>query len=125
MATFSKTILSASTDGRGLLVNATSSPGDTIHTAPTDSDQIDEIWIYAYNSHSADVDLTIEWGGTTAPDDVIKQTIPLAAAGNYKGLVPVIEGQVLRGNATPLVVTAYASVADKITLFGFVNGIAV
>ena len=124
MATFSKTKLSGSTDGRGILVTPTSSAGETIHTGSATATTHDEIWIYAYNSHSADVDLTIEFGGTTSPDDQIKITIPAAAAGSYQGLIPVVEGLILKGNATPLVLKAFASVADKIVLFGYVNQIA-
>lgn len=124
MATFSKEILSGSTDGRGLLITPTSSAGETVHTASSTSTTRDEVWIYAFNSHSSAVDLTIEFGGTTAPDDAIKQTIPAASAGSYVGLIPVVEGLILKGNASPLVIKAYASVADKITLLGYVNRIA-
>lgn len=124
MATFSKVKLSGSTDGRGIKVAATATPGTTIHTGSATATTYDEVWIYAFNSHSAAVDLTIEWGGTTDPDDLIRQTIPLAAGGSYAGKIPVIEGLVIKGNATPLVVKAFASVADKIILFGYVNQIA-
>lgn len=124
MATFAKKTLSGSTDGRGILVTPTSSAGETIHTASSTATTFQELWIEAYNSHSSDVDLTIEFGGTTSPDDHIKQTIPAGSAGDYKGTIKVIEGLVLKGNATPLVIKAFASVADKITLFGYVNEIA-
>jgi len=124
MATFSKITLSGSTDGRGILVTPTATAGETIHTASATSTTYDEVWIYAFNSHSAAVDLTIEWGGVTSPDDLIRQTIPLAAAGSYAGMIPVVEGLVLRGNAVALIVKAFASVADKVTLFGYCNRIA-
>jgi hypothetical protein len=124
MATFSKVKLSGSTDGRGILVTPTATAGETIHTGSATATTYDEVWIYAYNSHSAGVDLTIEYGGTTSPDDLIKQTIPAAAAGSYVGLIPVVEGLIIKGNAAPLVIKAFASVADKITLFGYVNQIA-
>lgn len=124
MATFTKLTLTGSTDGRGILVTPTATAGETIHTGSSTATDFDEIWIYAYNSHSAVVDLTLEWGGVTAPDDLIKQTLPLASAGSFAGLIPIVEGLVIKGNATPLVVKAFASVADKITLFGYVNRIA-
>jgi hypothetical protein len=124
MATFAKKTLSGSTDGRGILVTPTATAGETIHTGSATATTYHEVWLYAYNSHSAAVDLTIEFGGTTSPDDLIKQTIPLASAGAYVGVIPVCEGLVLKGNATPLVIKAFASVADKITLFGYVNEIA-
>lgn len=124
MATFSKITLSGSTDGRGILVTPTTTAGETIHTGSSTATTYDEVWLYAYNSHSAAVDLTIEFGGVTSPDDLFRQTIPLAGAGVYAGLIPICEGLVLKGNATPLVVKAFASVADKITIFGYVNRIA-
>lgn len=124
MATFSKLILSGSTDGRGVLITPTATAGETLHTGPTDSGEIDEVWLYAYNSHSAVVDLTVEFGGVTSPDDLIRQTLPLASASNYAGLIPICEGLIIRGNATPLVVKAFASVADKVSVFGYVNRVA-
>lgn len=124
MATFAKVKLSSSTDGRGIKVAATATPGTTIHTGSATATTYDEVWIYAFNSHSAAVDLTIEWGGTTDPDDLIRQTIPLAVGGSYVGKLPVIEGLVIKGNATPLVIKAFASSANKIILFGYVNQIA-
>jgi hypothetical protein len=45
MATFSKLVLSGSTDGRMVLVAATATLGTTIHTAHA-TDQ-DEIWLWA------------------------------------------------------------------------------
>ncbi len=124
MATFAKVSLSGSTDGRGQLVTPTSTPGETLHTASATTTTYDEVWIFAFNSHSAAVDLTLEWGGVTSPDDLIRQTIPLAAAAGYPGLIPVVEGLVLKGNATPLVIKAFASVADKVVIFGYVNRIS-
>ena len=124
MATFSKVSLSGSTDGRGIKVAATATAGTLLHTGSATATTYDEIWIDVYNSHSAAVDLTLEWGGVTDPDDLIRQTIPLAAGGSYIGTVPVVEGKVLKGNATPLVVRAFASSANKIIAFGYVNRIA-
>jgi hypothetical protein len=124
MATFSKLTLSGSTDGRGILVTPTATAGETIHTGSATATTFDEIWIYAYNSHTVAVDLTLEWGGVASPDDLIRQTMPLAGGGVYAGPIPIIEGWILKGNATPLVVKAFASVADKVVLFGYVNRIA-
>ena len=69
----------------------------------------------AFNAHSADVLLTIEFGGATDPDDIIEVTIPYQA-----GLVPVIPGLILQNE---LVVKAFAGTANVITLIGFVNSI--
>ena len=55
MATYSKTILSGSTDGRGILVTATATAGTLIHTGSATATTLDEIWLYAVNSDAADV----------------------------------------------------------------------
>lgn len=119
MATFTKKILSGSTDGRAVKVAATSGTGTTIHTGSSTATTIDEIWLYAVNSSASSVKLTVQWGGTTDPDDLIELTV-LAEA----GLVTVAPGLVLKGNATPLVVRAFAATANVITIHGFVNQIA-
>jgi len=119
MATFSKTILSGSTDGQGIKVVATATAGTTIHTCSTTATDLEEIWLYAFNSHTADVVLTIEFGGATAPDQNIVVTVPFK-----EGLFLVVPGLILKGNATPLTVKAFAATANVITISGFVNKIA-
>lgn len=118
MATYTKNILSGSTDGRGILVAATSSPGTTIHTGPTVTTSIDEIWLYAMNTSTSAVKLTIQWGSTTSPNDDIEQTIAAES-----GLVLVAPGLILRGNATALVVRAFAATTNVITIHGYDNSI--
>lgn len=119
MSTFTKLILSGSTDGKGIKITKTATAGDVIHTVSNNAAILEEIWLYAYNSHTADVLLTIEFGGATAPDNNIVVTIP------YKqGLYCVVPGLILKGNATPLVVKAFAATADVITISGFINQIS-
>lgn len=113
MATFSKQLLSGSTNGRGIKVVPTSTAGTTIHTAHATS--LDEVWLYAYNGHSADVVLTVEFGGVTVPDDNIVVTVPTKA-----GLLLVAPGLVLTGG---VVVKAFAATANVIVISGFVNRI--
>lgn len=119
MATFAKNILSGSTDGRNILVAATASAGTTIHTGPTVTTQFDEVWLYAVNTSASNVKLTIQWGSTTSPNDDIEYTV---AAEN--GLYLMVPGLVLRGNATPLVVRAFAATTNVIAIGGYVNRIA-
>ena len=202
MATFSKQLLSGSTDGRGIKVAATASSGTTIHTASSTATTFDEIWLYAQLNNpfsaaltvsnkaltsnvatittsaahglfvgdtvkitgvdttfngtwtittvpstttftyartatnvtsaasggsvypaataaSQSVRLTVQWGGTTAVDDDITYTLT-----NQNGLYLIASGLVLKGNATPLVVRAYADVANTVVLHGYVNRIA-
>lgn len=118
MATYTKTKLSASTDGRAIKVSATATAGTTIHTGSTTATTYDEVWLYAQNTSASAVKLTIEWGGTTAPDDLIEVTIQPEA-----GLVAIATGLLIKGNATPLVIRAFAGTADVITIHGFVNQI--
>ena len=123
MATFTKLALQpAGTTGTGLgiKVAATATAGTAIHTASTTATTIDEIWLYAVNTSTSSVKLTIEWGEATAPDGNIELTVLPEA-----GLVTVIPGLVLQGNATARVVRAFAATADVVVIYGFVNRIAV
>ena len=119
MATFTKKILSGSTDGRAIKVAATTSAGTTIHTGPTNTAHIDEVWLYASNTDTTARKLTIEWGGTTSPDDLIELTIPPEA-----GLVLVVPGLIIKGNASALVVRAFCASANEVTISGWVNTIS-
>jgi len=105
--------LSGSTNGRGIKVAATSSAGTDIHTAQSGTGTCDVITLYAYNSSGSAVNLTLEWGGTSSPDDDIKLSIPATA-----GLTLVVPDLVLRNS---LVVKAYAGTTNVVTIHGFVN----
>ena len=117
MATYAKIVLSGSTDGRGILIDDDATAGKTVHTGSGTATTYDEVWIYAANYDSSDRKLTIEWGSAAA-GDIIEQTIATEA-----GLVLVIPGLIIKGNATPLVVAAFAATTSSIQLFGYVNRI--
>ena len=120
MATYSKQLLSESTDGRAKKVVATaigSSP-TLIHTGQTSTSILEEVWIYAQNNHTADVAVRIGFGGVTDPDDIVEYTVKTKG-----GLFLVIPGLILKGNATPLTVKASAGTANVISLSGYVNRI--
>ena len=120
MAIYSKEKLSASTQGKAIKVVATSSPGTTIHATGVSSTVEDEIWLYAYNSASSSSTLTIQFGGTTSPDNDIKLTIPAVS-----GLTLVIPGLILTGTGSAgNSVLAYAATTNVITVSGYVNRIA-
>jgi hypothetical protein len=112
---YKKRKLSASSDGRGIKVAATSTPGTLIHTALSSvaQNEWDEIWIRAINTSGSAVKLTLEWGGTTAPDDLVEVTIPAE-----DGLHDVVLGHVLQNSRE---VRAFAATGDVIVLHGFVN----
>ena len=107
---------SASTQGQGVKVVATSTAGTLIHTTGTSATIIDRLSIWAYNGHSADVVLTIEFGGATVPDQNIVQTITAQT-----GLTIVVDGLILLGDgASALTVKAFAVTGDVIVLSGYV-----
>jgi hypothetical protein len=119
MATYSKVLLSGSTQGKAIKVAATTSVGTTIHATGTSATTEDEIWLYAYNSSSATVVLTIQFGGTTAVDNDIKLPIPPTS-----GLTLVTPGLILTGTGSAAnTVAAYAGTANVITISGYVNRI--
>jgi len=123
MATFTKLALQpagTTGDGLGILVAATATAGTAIHTASTTATTIDELWLYGYNNETSSVVLTIEYGGVTSPKDVIKSTMASQA-----GLVLLVAGLVIQGNATAKIVRAFAATANKISIFGYVNRITV
>lgn len=120
MATFSKVLLSGSTQGKAIKVAATASTGTTIHATGTSSSIQDEVWLYAYNSSTGPVTLTIQFGGTTAVDNDIKIDVPATS-----GLTLVVPGLVLTGTgAAANTVYAYAGTTNVITISGYVNRIS-
>lgn len=120
MATYSKVALSGSTQGKGIKVVQTASTGTTIHATGTSSSIIDEVWLYAYNSHTSAVVLTVQFGGTTSPDNDIKLTLPVAS-----GLTLVVPGLILTGTgAAANTVYAYAGTTNVVTISGYVNRIS-
>ena len=119
MATFSKSILSGSTDGKQIKVAANASAGTVIHTGSTTPETLHEVWLYAVNTDTSDRKLTIEWGGTGSPDDLIEFTVEAE-----NGLYLIVPGLIIKGNATPLVVRAFAATANVVCISGYVNVIA-
>jgi hypothetical protein len=112
---YKKRKLSASSDGRGIKVSATDSPGTLIHEALSSvaQNEWDEIWIRAVNTSGSSVKLTLEWGGTSAPDDQVEITLP-----GEDGFHDVVLGLVLQNGRQ---VRAFAATADVIVLHGYVN----
>lgn len=112
---FTKALLSGSTNGRLIKVAATATLGTTIHTAIAGTSSMDEVWLYAVNSDTVNRKLTIEFGGATAPDNLIEITIPAEC-----GLTCVVPGMLLQNS---LVITAFAATANVVMIGGYVNRI--
>ena len=113
MAQITKQKLTGSTNGRMVKVAATSTLGTTIHTAHATA--LDEVWLWAVNSDSTPRKLTIEFGGASAPGDLIEVTISAE-----DGLYAVVPGLIVTGS---VVVTAFAAITNVIMISGFVNRI--
>lgn len=107
--------LSGSTDGKGILVVATTTPGTAIHTAvaSTNANTWDELWLWAMNTDSVARDLTIEFGGTAAKDKIIWTLQP-------KIFTPVVRGLRLQNSAA---VAAFAAAASVVGVHGFVHSL--
>lgn len=120
MATFSKNILSGSTNGRPIAVTATGVSTTLIHQGPVTTSSFDEIWLYACNPTTSDVMLNILLGGTNFTSDIIFEGIIEA----YSGNVLVIPGLIVKGDGSSGVqLLANVSVASGVNLIGYVNQI--
>lgn len=118
MASYSRRILSGSTSGKPIKVAATATAGTLIHTAVEGDSKFDEVYVWVTNTDTSARDLTIEFGGVTDPDCLIVKTYSIPA---LSPPIPVLTGQVLNGTLT---VGAFASVANKLLISGYVNRIA-
>lgn len=119
MATFTKHLLSGSTGGRPIKVTATATAGTTIHATGTSSSIQDEVWLYANNTTTSTIELTIELGSTTSPDDLIIVQIPAKS-----GLSLIAPGLLLTGDGTTArTIRAFAGTANSINITGYVNRI--
>lgn len=112
MATFSKIPLSGSTNGKAINVSASATPGTTLHVAQSGTSGLDEAWLYAHNSSSTTVKLTVEYGGTTSTDQ-IEISVP-----GESGLVLITPGLLIQNSLT---ISAFAGTANVLSIHGFVN----
>lgn len=73
--TFSIVPLSGSTDFRGIKITQTASPGTTVHTAQASATLPDMVTFDIENTDTSARPYTVEWGGTSNPDDRITGVI--------------------------------------------------
>ena len=115
MATYSKIKLTGASDGlNNKIASETAGSGDVVHAAHATA--LDEIWLYACNTSTSDVKLTIEWGATSDDERLTEVTI-----GAEAGWVLVIPGLLLSNSK---IVYAFAGTANVINVNGYVNRIA-
>lgn len=117
MATYSRVLLSGSTNGRQIPVAATTTPGTIVHTAIAGTSSYDEVYLWASNVTGAAATLTIEWGGVTDPGDHMVKSYSIAA---NSGRVLISAGEVLQNG---LVIRAFSGSANAINVGGYVNRI--
>ncbi len=119
MSVLSKIVLSGSTDGRGIGIAATSTPGTLIHTAHATA--LDEIWVWAMVD-TVNTDLTIEYGGTADGDVHTINDFPIAISATVHNPPPVliIPGFILTNS---LVLRIFADITNDASVFGYVNRI--
>lgn len=104
MATYARGYFTGSTDGTAIAVTSSNSAGaSVIHTTST---KTEEIYLDAYNVHTAAVELSVDFGNTTAP---VKVSIPAKA-----GPLRVIDGWPLRNGKT---IACFCSTVSTAALF--------
>jgi len=116
MAAYTKHKLTGSTYGKGITISSTSSASpNLIHTAVAGTTDFDELWLWAYNDHTdtQPVNLTVEFGTTNAT----KITMAIT---QRSGLYLVCPGLPVQFG---LNVNAYTDLANKVTVYGYVNRI--
>jgi len=122
MATYSKIFFTGcATDegGTGIALAVDSGAFTTIHTTTTTAATLDEVWLYAVNSHSADLKVTLQFGGDQEPEDFIEYTV-----GAEAGLVLLVPGLILQGKtSTGLIVKGACATGDEVAVYGYVNRI--
>ena len=122
MATYSKIFFTGwATDegGTGIALAVDSGAFTTIHTTTVTAATLDEIWLYAVNSHSADLKVTLQFGGDQEPEDYIEYTVATEA-----GLVLLVPGLILQGKtSTGLIVKGACATGDEVAVYGYVNRI--
>tara|TARA_R100001369_G_C3213454_1_gene148490 strand:- start:128 stop:487 length:360 start_codon:yes stop_codon:yes gene_type:complete len=117
MATYTKQLLSGSTNGKNMQVTGINTGASIlIHTAVAGTTDLDEIWLYATNTSAAENLLSIEFGAAGSDANFVYLTVPVQGT----GLSLLIPGLLLQNG---MVVKAYAATANTININGFVNRI--
>ena len=117
MATYSRQLLSGSTNGLVIPVAATATPGTTIHTALAGTTGFDEVYLWVTNVTGSAATLTIEFGGVTDPGNHITKALSIPA---NSPPISILTGQVLQNG---LIVKAFSGTASALNISGYVNRI--
>lgn len=118
MPSYSRQLLSGSTNGRAIQVAAVATPGTLVHQALAGAAGFDEVYLWASNVTGAAATLTIEWGGVLDPGDHVVKQLSIPA---NSPPIPIVTGQVLQSG---LNVRAFSGTASAINVTGYVNRIS-
>lgn len=114
MPVYTPHVLSGSSNGLPIGIGQNTSPGTTLHTVTTASGAVEDIFIDAYNTATADNPLTIELGSTAT---AFHLTVSLPAQG---GPYRVVAGLRMNG-ATGVVIRGFSSAGTAVLVAGGVN----
>jgi hypothetical protein len=124
LATYEKLNLSpggSESDGNPIQLDTSTTQ---VHDTGTSATIKDEVWLWATNVHTSDIEVEIAFGYLTSAGfsdaDKIIVTIPAKS-----GLTLLVAGLPVRGTGSALRrVTATAGTASKVNLVGYVNRIS-
>ena len=127
MATYTKLNLSpggTEGDGNPIPITDTSGNGSFIHDTSNDETKQDEVWLWATNVHTSDVQVTLHVGylnsGSAAVTEQMIVTLP-----SKSGWTLILQGIPLRSSgSTPRRVAAIAGTANVVNIVGYVNRIS-
>lgn len=114
--TYSRQLLSGSTNGRPIEVATIATPGTTIHTVQaTGTDAREEVHLFAANRSTATMPLTIEHGGTATTDQIM---VHIKSQAGYFRIDPGTSF-----TATTSIIRAFTTgtATDALALTGWVN----
>lgn len=93
------------------ITSTTTGSAHVIHTAGPS--EIDEVYIWAQNQHTIDVQLNLEWEGATDPADFLRINVPFK-----EPPLLIVPGWPLSDSKD---IQAWASVTAVLNIFGYVH----
>mgnify|MGYP003111579058 FL=1 len=111
-------------DGNPIQITDTTGNGSFIHDTSNDETKQDELWLWATNIHTSDVQVTLHVGylnsGSAAATEQMIVTLP-----SKSGWTLILQGIPLRSSgSTPRRVAAIAGTANVVNVVGYVNRIS-
>ncbi len=116
MATITKRVLSASIDGQPVGISATAAK--VVHTGSSLTNVLDEVYMWAQCSSTADVSINVEIGASAS------HAFGVTVLAKGEGAQVILPGIPIQGAATPIAISVQASSSGVINIIGFVNRIS-